>query len=56
MIINTFKNLTQDEKLAIYMKLLDFMNREEIANDETIRNIRKTVSRQKGKPKYRRTN
>ena len=46
MIINTYRNLTQEEKLSIYKKIMFYVYVKESSHEER-GNIRKTVNRQK---------
>lgn len=52
-VINHFKGITDDEKLAIYYYIVKALGKEEKEHEGTIRT---TITRQKGQPVNRRTN
>lgn len=49
MITHTYKNLSQDEKIMLYIRLLQSINKGTVKdNDKTNGNLHKTEHRQKG--------
>lgn len=46
-VTNTYKNVTEEEKVQIYFKLLEQIHYKEVSANEKRRNIRKTERGQK---------
>ena len=46
-VTNTYKNVTEEEKVQIYFKLLEQIHHKEVSANEKRRNIRKTERGQK---------
>ena len=56
MITHTYRNLSQDEKIMLYIRLLESINkRTDKDNEKTNGNIHKAECGQKGKFEYRRS-
>lgn len=49
MVINTYKNITKEEKMNLYLKFVDYLNyKEDLQNEKNRGDICKTECRQKG--------
>lgn len=52
MVTNTYKNITKEEKINLYLKFIDYLNYKEDKKDENRGDLCKTERRQEGQRKH----